>query len=524
MSGLPSPQGSSDGIQRDFRRLVHAEWTKLWTVRSWVITTVVAALVMVLLSWLIASGSHAGMCTGPGPTSCHGEPALPVGPDGEAVSDSYSFLHEPLTGDGSITVRVVSLSGVISTAGNHVEAGTSRESGNRPGVDPWAKAGVLLTPSTRQGSAYAAVMVTGGHGVRMQDDYVHDTPGVVGAVNSTSPRWLRLTRAGDTITGYDSLDGRHWTRISSAVVSGLGPTVQVGMFVTSPVDATPSGSAPPTYATATFDRVGLSGAGLTGHLTGTTIGGQSGYPTLAQGRFMEAHRRYRVGGSGDIAPAVHGAGIGGAPPETGLLGAFAALVVVAIFGALFIVSEYRRGLIRTTFTATPTRGRVLAAKALVVGAATFLPGLLGAIAAFVISRRVLRHNGNALFPISALTEIRVIVGTAALVAVIAVLALAVAAVLRRSAGAVTVVIASTVLPMIVALTVSGSAGSWLLRVTPAAGFAVQQSLVRYPQVANAYVPNNGYYPLAPWAGFAVLVAWTLLALIAANVLLRRRDA
>ncbi len=80
------------------------------------------------------------------------------------------------------------------------------------------------------------------------------------------------------------------------------------------------------------------------------------------------------------------------------------------------------------------------------------------------------------------------------------------------------------MPYVLALTLSGSIGSWLLRVTPAAGFAVQQSLTRYHQVANSYLPVNGYYPLAPWAGFAVLCGWTLLALGAAGWLLRRRDA
>ena len=50
-------------------------------------------------------------------------------------------------------------------------------------------------------------MVTGGHGVRMQGDYTQDTPGLAGAVSAASPRWLRLTRAGDTVTGYDSADG-----------------------------------------------------------------------------------------------------------------------------------------------------------------------------------------------------------------------------------------------------------------------------------------------------------------------------
>jgi hypothetical protein len=53
------------------------------------------------------------------------------------------------------------------------------------------------------------MMVTGGHGVRMQYDYTHDTAGRPGAVSAASPRWLRLTRSGDTLTGYASADGTH---------------------------------------------------------------------------------------------------------------------------------------------------------------------------------------------------------------------------------------------------------------------------------------------------------------------------
>jgi hypothetical protein len=69
-----------------------------------------------------------------------------------------------------------------------------------------------------------------------------------------------------------------------------------------------------------------------------------------------------------------------------------------------------------------------------------------------------------------------------------------------------------------------SAANWLARVTPEAAFAVQQTLVHYDQVTTHYTPYNGYYPLAPWAGFAVLCAYTLVTLIAAAVALSRRDA
>ena len=51
-----------------------------------------------------------------------------------------------------------------------------------PGVQPWAKAGVIVKDGTKQGSAYAAVALTGAHGVRMQDDFTHDVAGMAQAV------------------------------------------------------------------------------------------------------------------------------------------------------------------------------------------------------------------------------------------------------------------------------------------------------------------------------------------------------
>jgi len=96
---------------------------------------------------------------------------------------------------------------------------------------------------------------------------------------------------------------------------------------------------------------------------------------------------------------------------------------------------------------------------------------------------------------------------------------------RRSAGAVTVVVALITLPYLLALTaLRGGAADWLLRLTPAAAFAIQQTTPQYPQVSAAYTVSNGYFPLAPWAGFAVLCGYTAVALALAVFLIRRRDA
>jgi ABC-type transport system involved in multi-copper enzyme maturation permease subunit len=63
-----------------------------------------------------------------------------------------------------------------------------------------------------------------------------------------------------------------------------------------------------------------------------------------------------------------------------------------------------------------------------------------------------------------------------------------------------------------------------MRFTPTAAFAIQATLPRSHLVTSAYTPPNGYFPISPWAGLAVLAAYTAVALGAATWLLRRRDA
>lgn len=102
--------------------------------------------------------------------------------------------------------------------------------------------------------------------------------------------------------------------------------------------------------------------------------------------------------------------------------------------------------------------------------------------------------------------------------------LALAAILRRSAGAVAAGIVVFVLPYIISSVVSGGAGTWLFRLTPAAGFAVLGAFPRSSLVSYAYTSGNGYYPLSPLAGLLVLCGYAALALAVAAHLLRRRDA
>lgn len=528
MTTITSAPPAARPARAGFAHLLHAEWTKFRTVRGWVIAVIVAVLVTVLVGVFQGSHSQVAPCTtGPNGPACRY--VIPAGPGGELVTDTFYFVHRPLTGDGSITVRVRSLTEVAESS----QTLNGQPVSTKPAVVPWSKAGLIITAGPRQGSAYAAVMVTGSHGTRMQWNYTGDTPGLPGRVSAASPRWLRLTRAGDVITGYDSANGTNWTKIGTVTLPGLGPTVQAGLFATSPGYSqqtsqgatSASGTAAPTDATATFDRTVLHGGWRGNSWTGTLVSGgrDSPYVTGHETRYRQAGGVFTVTGSGDIAPDV----TDGVPIDTLLAGLFLALIAVLVAGAQFMTAEYRRGLIRATLTASPRRGRALAAKAIVLGTVTFAAGLAGAAAAVLIGIPLLRASGNPIYPVTALTEARVIAGTAAMVAVFAVFALAVGAILRHGAGAVTVAVTAVILPYLLTAAIPvmpAGAADWVLRLTPAAGFAVRQVIPAYPQVAASYKPSSGYFPLAPWAGFAVACAWAALALALAAYLLRRRDA
>ncbi|GAA3379216.1 hypothetical protein GCM10020367_61890 [Streptomyces sannanensis] len=517
-TSTPRPPAMKRAERIGFLRTLHAEWTKFRTVRGCVLAMVGALLAMIVVGLL---GTAAPAPGGRGADSA----SYPKGPGGEAVNDSFYFVHKKLTGDGTLTVPLRSLTGVADTG-----------IGGKPtnGAQPWAKAGIIVKESLTQGSPYVSVVATGGHGVRMQYDYTHDTAGPSNKVSKESPRWLRLVRSGDSLTGYASTDGSHWSKIDSVKLPGLPHTVHAGLFATSPEakqDTAAGTGFSPAVATGTFGAPGVTGGWSQGAWSGTQVGGDAGtsgsYTNTLKGGFTQTgDGGFTVTGAGDIAPVVGGPVMGGGfSIENFLVGTFAGLIVVIAVGTVFITGEYRRGLLRTTMAATPLRARVLGAKALTAGGIAFAIGLVAAAITVPIGERSALGRGFHVFPVTSATELRVMAGTGLLCAAAAVLALGVGTLLRRSATAVALVIASIVLPFLLATSgvLPPDVSQWLLRVTPAAGFAIQQTLPHYAQVLSVYEPSTGYYPLAPWAGFAVLCGYAALGFGLAVVRLRRRD-
>jgi ABC-type transport system involved in multi-copper enzyme maturation permease subunit len=502
------------------RHLIRAEWTKVRTVPGWTIALLLSVLATIGLGVLTAAGNHSS-CGGAS-TVC---PPPPLGPDGTAVDDHFFFVHRALAGDGSITVRLSSMTGQRRLP--DASPGVRRVAS---GLVPWAKAGIMVKDGTRPGASYAALMATGTHGVRLQYDFSHDVAGSASRVGAGTPRWLRVVRTGRHLTGYESADGHRWTRVGTASLPGLPTRVQIGLFAASPgalrVARADLGGSVETISfsstTARFDHVGLDGTATGGwHRTdvGATVDPDGSVHHPGAARWSAG--RYTVTGVGDIAPRVDGMTV-----EKTLSGLLVGLLIVIVVAAGFVAAEYRTGLVRTTLTTDPRRGRVLGAKAVVLAGTAFVAGLAATAATLPIGTHVLRANGNTVLPVDTLTVLRIVVGTGLLVALIAVLVLALATLLRRASAAIAAGVALVLVPRILATTsvLPDSAAQWVLRLTPAAGFAIQQSIPTYRQVTAHLVPQAGYYPLPPWAGLAVTAGYAAVALLLAVVVLRRRDA
>jgi ABC-type transport system involved in multi-copper enzyme maturation permease subunit len=307
--------------------------------------------------------------------------------------------------------------------------------------------------------------------------------------------------------------------VGTARLPDLTATVQAGLFT-----ATPSGGNTAT-TTGTFQHITTSWPG-TGW-TATNVGGIGVSGVQQPGTFRQrSDGTFSVtgwsGGSSDIAPV---AGNNGSviSVQHALVGTFFGLLPLIVVSAMFITGEYRRGLISVSLTAAPRRGRLLAAKAIVIGAIGFVAGVVAAALALAIGTPLVHKTDIPVWPVTLLAEARMAVGTGALLALAGVLALAIGVIAVRSAPATAAVIVVIFVPFLLAFGQGGGAGL-MLTVTPAAAMAVQQALPRFYQVVTVYRTNQGYYPLPGWAGLAVEGAWTAAALALAFFLLRRRDA
>ena len=181
-------------------------------------------------------------------------------------------------------------------------------------------------------------------------------------------------------------------------------------------------------------------------------------------------------------------------------------------GTLVVTSEYGTGMIRATVSAVPRRGRVVAAKALLVTGVLFAAGVVTAIVGYLGGNFFLDREGIGL-ALSDEGVVRALLGNGLYLAGLGLFAMAMGLLIRHTAAALTVGMALVLVVGNLAYALPGTWGEWVAKLLPGnAGGAVAQ-----------VVPFTGA-SLAPWTGFAVFAAETAALLIAATLVFRRRDA
>jgi hypothetical protein len=219
-----------------------------------------------------------------------------------------------------------------------------------------------------------------------------------------------------------------------------------------------------------------------------------------------------IGFSAFIAFALSSGPAKGPAPDPllpGLLSLEYAVLAVSVLGVLTFSSEYSTGLIRTTFAAIPRRRVVLAAKAAVTGAVTLAAGEVVAFVSFFATQAVL-HSHHQGVSLSHPGVPGAVLADGILLCVCALLGVALGAIIRHTAGGIAAAIAVIVLPSLtVVLPVP-----WNDRIG-------RFTLLEAARQVTALHPGTTSF--APAISLLVLLAWPAAALLAAALLITRRD-
>jgi ABC-type transport system involved in multi-copper enzyme maturation permease subunit len=199
------------------------------------------------------------------------------------------------------------------------------------------------------------------------------------------------------------------------------------------------------------------------------------------------------------------------PTRSSLIGIFFGQLVIGILGVLVVSAEYGTGTIRATFAAAPRRPLVVVAKVIVFGTVAFVVSEVVAFASYLLGQSLL----TGATPHTTLADpnaFRAVFGAGCYLCLLGVFALAIATIVRHTAGAIsTFVGVLLVLPIIVSALPNA-----------------------FPNAINRYLPADighvvisrvhGAYEFGPWSGILVLAGYTVGLLAIGTVLLIRRDA
>ena len=184
-------------------------------------------------------------------------------------ADAFQFVSQPLSGDGSITARVVSQSN----------------------TNGWAKAGVMFRETLAPGATNALAAITPSNGAVFQERPSTGAASIEVTYGPMvkPPYWLRVVRAGNTFSAYLSANGSTWTSLGETTIS-MASQAYVGLAVSSHNNGS--------LSTAVFDNVTVTAAAPLPPQAPTVPTGLSATNVTASGLTLSWTASTNSGGSG----------------------------------------------------------------------------------------------------------------------------------------------------------------------------------------------------------------------------------
>lgn len=192
------------------------------------------------------------------------------------------------------------------------------------------------------------------------------------------------------------------------------------------------------------------------------------------------------------------------------------MLLAGILGVISVTGEYSTGMIRSTLTAVPVRGAVLAAKAVVMAIVMFLASLAIFLIAALAVTPILSGSPAAIDWSDVEGTFFPVLAASASMAAFALIGVAIGFILRSGAGAIAAVVGLLfVLPVVGQMfSMAGEAWAWVTEATT----YLPSSAAQFAIVPNADAPLDGP------AAWLTLGAWVVGGMLAAWAVLRTRDA
>jgi ABC-type transport system involved in multi-copper enzyme maturation permease subunit len=186
-------------------------------------------------------------------------------------------------------------------------------------------------------------------------------------------------------------------------------------------------------------------------------------------------------------------------------------LAICILGVLIMTGEYSSGTIQATLLAVPRRTPVLVAKCTVFSALVFVVAEVAALASFAIGSTIL--SSRVAVSLGDPGVLQSILGIGLYAAMLGVFAIAIGALLRHTAGAITAIIGFVLVLSPLALLLPGDFGRYVYAYLPTNAGQRIATTVQGPTDL-----------LTAWQGFGVFALWTAALMLGAGYLLKRRDA